>query len=127
MPFDPFENAALVDTGETSYIALVLSPDGGSQLLKLYIGVKGTDATGKTNGNLASSFLARNGLAYGSWYYFKGSLPASVGSTNSGTFGTSSSGGLLSSKLEDVDTSPSFPTRVVLGDQDSGVFTFNLR
>ncbi|MBA3483079.1 MAG: hypothetical protein H0T51_14820 [Pirellulales bacterium] len=32
---------------------------------------------------------------------------------------------LTSSKLEDVDTSPVDPTQVVLGDEDSGVFTFD--
>lgn len=122
MSFDSWENAALVDTGETGHVALMLSPDGGTARMKLYIGVKGRDA----NGNASNSFLARNGLAYGSWYYFKGSLPAGLGSTNNGTFDTSTSGALASSKLEDIDTSPSEPTKVVLGDQDSGVFSFDL-
>ena len=121
MSYDAWENAALVDTGETGHVALVLSPDGGSQNLKLYIGEKGKDA----NGNTSNSFLARNGLHYGSWYYFKGSYP-SLGGTNSGSFDTSQSGALGSTKLEDVDTSPSDPTKFVLGDQDSGVFTFDL-
>jgi len=120
MPFDAWENAALLDTGETEYVALLLSPDGGSEELKLYIGEKGRD----TSGNVSNSILARNGLAYGSWYYLNGSLP-SLGNTNGGTFDTSSSGALSSTKLEDIDTSPSDPTRVVLGDQDSGVFTLD--
>ncbi len=121
MPFDAWENAALIDTGETNHIALLLSPDGGSQQMKIYIGVKGKNKTG----GASSSFLARNGLAYGSWYYLKSSLPGSVGSTNNGTFSTSSSGALSSYKTEDIDTSPSNPTRVMLADQDSGVFVFN--
>jgi len=121
MSFDSWENAALLDTGETGHVALLLSPDGGSSQLKLYIGVKGRDA----NGNTSSSFLARNGLAYGSWYYLNGSLPTALGNTNGGTFDTTAAGALTSTKLEDVDTSPSDPTRVVLGDEDSGVFTFD--
>ena len=121
MSFDSWENAALIDTGETDHVALLLSPDGGSSSLKLYVGEKGKDA----NGNPAASFLARNGLAYGSWYYLAGSLPGSVGGQNGGSFGTSSSGALAATKMEDVDTSPSQPTRVVLGNQNSGVFTLD--
>lgn len=121
MSFDSWENAALLDTGETQHVALLLSPDGGSSSLKLYIGEKGKDA----NGNASSSFLARNGLAYGSWYYLKGSLPGSVGSTNNGNFDTSSSGALAATKMEDVDTSPSNPNQAVLGNQNYGVFTLN--
>lgn len=120
MPFDYYENAALIDTGETGHVALLLSPDGGTNTMKLYVGVKGRDK----NGNASTSFLARNGLAYGSWYYLNATLP-SLGATNGGTFDTTSSGALTSTKLEDVDTSPTDPTRVVLGDQDSGVFTFD--
>ncbi len=122
MPFDAYENAALLDTGETEHVALLLSPDGGSQSMKIYIGEKGKDA----NGNMSNDFLARNGLAYGSYYFLNDSLPDNQGdiSTN-GTFDTTASGALRSSKLEDVDTSPGDPTRAVLGDQDSGVFTFD--
>jgi hypothetical protein len=111
MPFDSFENAALIDTGEAEHIALLLSPDGGSQRLMLYVGEKGRDA----GGGASSGFLARNGLAYGSWYYLKGSLPGSVGSSLGGSLDTSASGALAASKMEDVDTSPDQPTRVVLG------------
>lgn len=124
LPFDSWENAALIDTGETDHIALLLSPDGGTQSLKLYVGVKGKGS----NGAASSSFLARNGLAYGSWYYLNGGLPGSVSSSTPGTFDTTSAGALAATKMEDVDTSPSNPTRVVLGNQNSGVFTlaFNL-
>lgn len=120
MPFDAYENAALIDTGETDHVALLLSPDGGSRNMKIFIGEKGKDS----NGNASNSFLARNGLAYGSYYYLNDSLPSSGTSTN-GFFDTSASGALNSNKLEDVDTSPGDPTQVVLGDQDSGVFTFD--
>jgi hypothetical protein len=117
MPFDPWENAALLDTGETAHVALLLSPDGGSQIMQLYIGEKGKDSSGSAS----SRFLARNGLAYGSWYYLNASYP-SVGNTNNGNFDTSASSALSSDKLEDVDTSPGDPTQAVLGDQNSGVF-----
>lgn len=121
LPGDSWENAALLDTGETGHVALLLSPDGGTTQMKLYVGVKGRDSAG----NVSTTFLARNGLAYGSWYYLNGSLPTTLGGTNAGTFDTTSAGALASTKLEDVDTSPVDPTRVVLGDQDSGVFTFD--
>jgi hypothetical protein len=120
MPFDPWENAALLDTGETAHVALLLSPDGGSQSMQLYIGEKGVDSSGSAS----NDFLARNGLAYGSWYYLNASYP-SLGNTNNGTFDTSAAGALSSDKLEDVDTSPGDPTRAVLADQTSGVFTFD--
>jgi hypothetical protein len=120
IPFDSYENVALMDTGETDHVALLLSPDGGTQTMRLYIGEKGKDSSGLAS----SSFLARNGLAYGSWYYLIASYP-SVGNTNNGSFNTSSSGSLTSDKIEDVDTSPSNPTLAVMGDQTSGVFTFD--
>ena len=119
MPFDAWENAALVDTGETGHVALLLSPDGGTRNLTLYIGEKGRDA----NGAAASDFLSRNGLAYGSYYYLDGALPA-AGTSADGTFDTSAAGALSAAKLEDVDTSPADPTRVVLGVQETGLFTF---
>jgi hypothetical protein len=120
IPFDSFENAALLDTGETGHIALLLSPDGGTQTMRLYVGEKGKDA----NGDPSSDFLARNGLAYGEWFYLTASYPT-LGNTNNGGFSTSSTGSLTSDKIEDVDTSPVDPTRVVLGDQTSGVFVFD--
>jgi hypothetical protein len=120
MPFDSWENAALLDTGETNHIALLLSPDGGTQRMQLYIGEKGKDKTGAA----ATDFLARNGLAYGSYYYLNDALPASDTSTD-GFFDTTTAGALTSSKLEDVDASPTDPTKAVLGDEDSGLFTFD--
>ncbi len=122
MPFDSYENVALIDTGETSHVALLLSPDGGSSTMRLYIGEKGKGTTGVAS----NSLLARNGLAYGSTYYLNGTLP-STGAFLNGSFDRSVAGSLQSSKLEDVDTSPFDPTQVVLGDQDSGVFTFDFQ
>jgi hypothetical protein len=122
MPFDAWENAALVDTGESDHIALLLSPDGGTSRMQLYIGEKGSDA----DGNPAADFLSRNGLARGGSYFLNASLPATSGVTDSGGFfDTTAADALTSTKLEDVDTSPAHPDRVVLGDQDSGVFSFD--
>lgn len=120
MPFDSWENAALLDTGETDHVALLLSPDGGSQNMKIYIGEKGKDSSG----NASTDFLARNGLAYGSYYYLNDTLPGS-GTSTDGTFDTTAAGALHAAKLEDVDTSPSIPTRVALGVQETGLFTFD--
>ena len=121
MPFDSLENAALVDTGETDHVALLMSPDFGSQTMRMYIGEKGK----APDGSASNSFLSRNGLAYGSWYYLNDSLPVFVDKKTKGFFDTTLDGALTSSKMEDVDTSPSDPTKVVLGDQDSGTFTFD--
>jgi hypothetical protein len=121
MPADKWENAAPIDTRESNHIALLLAPDGGSQRMQLYIGEKGKDL----NGLASNSFLARNGLAYGSYYYLIDTLPPALGTTSTnGVFSTLSTSALASSKLEDVDTSPTDGTKVVLGDQNSGVFTF---
>lgn len=123
MPFDSWENAALIDTGETSHISLVLSPDGGSEDLQLYIGHKGLDK----NCSPASmpNFLERNGLACGSYYYLIGRLPSNANEQIQGGFSISNRNALNSGKLEDVDTSPSEPTRVVLADETSGVFVLD--
>jgi hypothetical protein len=122
MPSDSFENAALLDTGDTSHVALLLSPDGGSSIMKLYIGDKGKDATGAAS----NSFLARNGLAYGRYYYLNGSFPATTASPpTSGTFSTSTTGALSIAKLEDVDANPNNGTQVVQGIQETGLFQYD--
>lgn len=120
MPRDSWENATLLDTGETNHVALLLSPDGGTSRMQLYIGEKGKGI----DGNASNDFLARNGLAYGSYYYLNDVLPTS-GTSNDGTFDTTIAGALTASKFEDVDTSPSNPTRAVLGNQNFGLFTFD--
>ncbi len=120
MPRDSWENAALLDTGETDHVALLLSPDGGTQRMQLYIGEKGKGI----DGSPSDEFLARNGLAFGSYYFLNDTLPTS-GTSNDGFFDTTSAGALAASKMEDVDTSPSDGTRAVLGNQNFGVFTFD--
>ena len=122
MPSDPWENAALLDTGDTTHVAMLLSPDGGTQVMKLYVGDKGKDAAG----NASSSFLARNGLAYGRYYNLIGSFPATTNSSAIiGTFSTSATGVLTAAKLEDVDTNPNNGTQVVQGIQETGLFTYD--
>jgi hypothetical protein len=120
MPFDAWENASLLDTGETNYVALLLSPDGGTQTMQLYIGQKGRNAAGLPS----TSFLARNGLAYGSYYYLNDTLPTS-GTSTDGFIDTTMAGALVSAKLEDVDTNPNDPTQAVIGIQETGLFSFD--
>jgi len=120
--FDPWENAALLDTGESNHIAMLMSPDKSGGILQLYIGEKGKDATGA----ISNDFLARNGLAYGSYYFLDSTLPANEGDTTAGGGFASSSAGVQGySKMEDIDTSPSNPTMVVLGNQDNGTFIYD--
>jgi hypothetical protein len=71
--YDSWENAALLDTGEKLNIALLLSPDGGSEEMKLYIGRKGKNEN--CNDATSSTFLEQNGLACGIWFYLIGTLP----------------------------------------------------
>jgi hypothetical protein len=41
LPPDALENMAMIQTGETGHVALLCSPDYGTQALKLYVGKKG--------------------------------------------------------------------------------------
>ena len=122
MPWDSFENVALVRTFEKNHVAMQLAIDGGTKMLKLYVGQKNRGTDGQ---NDSSDFLARNGLAYGSWFYLKGSLPTTVGETISGFLQASATGAITGEKFEDIDTNPLNPTQVVLGDEANGVFVFN--
>ncbi|KAG7354365.1 hypothetical protein IV203_003721 [Nitzschia inconspicua] len=98
MPFDSFENAALVDNGDSTHFALLLSADGGSKTLKLYIGKKGFDANGNIVGN--ESFLARNGVLYGEWHYL-GNVSGSS-RTRSGALVTDETKALLADKFGEL-------------------------
>lgn len=125
LPFDDFENAALIDTGDTSHVAILLNADIAAPETRnpwLYVGDKGKDAAG----NPSTSFLARNGLAYGSYYYLNDTLPAS-GTSSDGFFDTSPADALVASKFEDIDTSPTNPTQVVMGVQETGLFVLDFR
>jgi hypothetical protein len=71
--------------------------------------------------------LARNGLAYGRFFYLNDTLPTS-GTSTDGFIDATTAGALVSGKLEDVDTNPNDPTQAVIGIQETGLFTldFNL-
>jgi hypothetical protein len=119
---DAYENVAVIDTKEDGHVALLISCDMGSKTLQLYVGVKGLDGAG----NPSDSFLARNGLQYGSLYYLYGFdfpiddddnyPPAEGGFTNDITQATKEE------KMEDVSTNPNNPVQIVLGIQTLGVY-----
>lgn len=119
-----WENACIVDSGNTNQIAIVLSSDGASNQLYLYIGTKNTSPS--------ANFLQRNGLVGGQVFQFDpaGSvttLPA-LGSLI-GSFALTTTEPLVEDKLEDVHTNPNDPTHVVLADQTDGIYDigFNLQ
>eukprot|EP00970_Alexandrium_tamarense_P016534 scaffold6744_cov103-Alexandrium_tamarense.AAC.1 len=120
---DALENVAMVHTGEKGHVALMFSPDYGEKKLRMYIGKKGfkTDGTSCGACTTEKDFLARNGLAFGSWFYLQASLPTG-GGTQTGSFGTNSASAVTGTKLEDIDASPNHPTKVVLAEQLSGVY-----
>ncbi len=64
MGFDSLENAALISTGEEDHVAIMTSPDYGTQALRLYVGIKGFQSNGQSCGECAGdeNLLARNGL-----------------------------------------------------------------
>ncbi len=121
-----WENAALVDTGNTTHTALYLSEDKTGARLQLYVGEKDTDA----NGDGEIDFLERNGLRGGTVYYF---IPDPNSSTFdlpngqvTGTWSTSTTGSLREDKLEDAHTNPADGTQLVFGDQTDGIYTMGL-
>lgn len=122
MMWDSFENIALIRTFEKDHVAFLMGIDGGSKKLKLYVGQKNKGRDGQSN---TRGFLARNGLAYGSWFYLGGSMPTSMGTTTSGSFRSNPSNTITGEKFEDVDTNPLNPTQVVLGDEEHGVFVLD--
>ena len=120
MPKGPWENAALVDTGETNHIALVLSPDGqgDNERLQLYIGQKGKNK----DGNNANDFLSRNGLAYGEYFFFQANFPNEGQTNRNGRLVKSPNNVLRDGKLEDVDTNPRNPKEIVVAETNTGLF-----
>ncbi|KAL7521998.1 hypothetical protein ACHAWX_007140 [Stephanocyclus meneghinianus] len=130
LPPDALENMAMIQTGETAHVALLCSPDYGTQALKLYVGKKGFRTNGQSCGSCTSDsdILARNGLAFGSTFFLQGQLPTG-GGARSGSFGTNRNTAVSAPKLEDIATSPLDGTKVVLAEQMSGVYEldFNLK
>lgn len=64
LPVDALENVAMIDTGETQHVIMILSPDYGSKSLRMYVGRKGFRTNGESCGACAGDedLLARNGL-----------------------------------------------------------------
>ena len=124
-----WENAALVDTGNTTHTALILSADVAASpgdYIRLYVGEKGVDS----NSDGAIDFLERNGLRGGTVYYFD---PDGAASTTdlpdglvTGTWNTSTVGALRETKIEDIHTNPTDGTQLVFGAQNDGVYTIDL-
>jgi hypothetical protein len=120
-----WENAAQVDTGNTTHVAFVLNSDAGapnSDYIRLYVGAKGSDA----NGDDAIDFLERNGLRGGSIYHFTPNPPASTidlpDGIVTGKWTLSTAAALREDKLEDVHTNPLNGTQLVFADQTDGVY-----
>ena len=120
-----WENAAQVDTGNTTHVALMLSSDvenSPGDYLRLYVGVKGLDA----NGDGSADFLERNGLRGGSIYYFRPEAGASTtdlaNGTVAGAWSSSTIGALRENKLEDVHTNPLNGQQLVFSDHTDGVY-----
>ncbi|QEG34024.1 TolB-like translocation protein [Bythopirellula goksoeyrii] len=120
-----WENSALVDTGNSTHIAMVLNADKSDEPLRLYVGEKGVDA------NLDGSIdlLERNGLRGGTVYYF---LPdEGMGTTLpdgqiNGAWSTTTTGALTEDKIEDVHTNPADGSQLVFADQNDGVYRMDL-
>ncbi|MEZ6192263.1 MAG: hypothetical protein R3C45_13370 [Phycisphaerales bacterium] len=121
-----WENAAQVDTGNTTHTALFLNEDNPDSPIRLYIGQKGIDA----NNDGEVDFLERNGLRGGTVYYFHPGGNASTidlpDGTVTGTWSTSTVGALIEDKLEDVHTNPANGAQLVFADQTDGVYTVDL-
>ena len=123
-----WENAAAIDTGNTTHTALLLMSDVGSgagDYIQLYVGEKNVDA----NNDGQIDFLERNGMRGGTKYYFVPTAGASVtdlpdGSV-AGSWQTSTTGALRETKLEDVHTDPANGRRAVFADQQDGVYLLN--
>jgi len=123
-----WENAALVDTGNTTHVAMVLSSDTTNDFIRLYVGQKGLDV----NGDGSVSFLERNGLSGGTVYFFDPdagfsatdlpTTPITGKWTTTGTIGVD----LREDKLEDIHTNPLDGTKLVFGDQTDGVYGMDL-
>lgn len=125
-----WENAALVDSGNDTHVAVLLSSDLGSapgDYLRLYVGRKQIDA----NGDGTVDFLERNGLRGGAIYYFAPEAGASLldlpDGTVTGSWSPDPAVGLRDTKLEDVHTNPLDGSQVVLGAQLDGVYRLQLQ
>ena len=123
-----WENAALVDTGNTTHVAMVLNSDvggGSGDFIRLFIGEKNVDSN--VDGSI--DFLERNGLR-GEIYYFDPDGTASTTDLPDGTvtggWSTTTASALQETKLEDIHTNPNDGTQLVFADQTDGIYTMDL-
>lgn len=61
-------------------------------------------------------------VEFGSTFYLQGVLPTRGGTFAYGSFGTNRNAAVIAEKLEDVAASPLEPTKVLLGEQRTGVY-----
>lgn len=120
-----WENAAAIDTGNSTHLAMLLMSDLGSgsgDYLQLYVGEKNVDA----NADGQIDFLERNGLRGGTVHYFAPdagfSLTDLPDGTVTGEWQESRLGALRETKLEDAHTDPANGSRLVFADQTDGVY-----
>lgn len=124
-----WENATIVDTGNTTNVAMILASDNGTapgDYLQMYVGTKGLDA----NSDGAVDFLERNGLRGGTIYYFD---PDGAASTTdlpdgavAGLWSTSTTGALRDTKIEDITVNPRNGFQVAFNGQLDGVYAIDL-
>ena len=127
-----WENAAMVDTGNTTHVAMLLNSDSDGDFgdyMRFYVGKKGIDA----NDDGQIDFLERNGLRGGTLYYLFAddgfdTLDLPDGEMT-GTWNTFTRGAFREQKVEDVHTNPHDGTQLVFAASRDGVYTmdFNMR
>lgn len=120
-----WENAAALDTGNTTHTALLLMSDVGSgagDYIQLYVGEKDVDV----NEDGQIDFLERNGMRGGTKYYFAPTAGASLTDLPDGTvvgsWESTTANALRETKLEDIHTDPNNGSRAVFADQQDGVY-----
>jgi len=125
MTQDSIENVALIRTFEKNHICFLVSIDGGTKALKIYVGQKNKGRDGRPN---TVDFMARNGLTLGSCHYLTGAAPTTKGETTNGKFSESFFFAMHSDHCEDIHTNPLHPSQVTLCEEKHGVciFDFNL-
>jgi serralysin len=130
-----WENVAVVDTGRSDRLGMLMFEDAGSNVtlgtapMRLWIGNKRD-----VDGDGSMSFLEANGLAEGTTYYWVASGTGTsapqrftaTGQSVAGSWSTSPAGAMLFTKLEDGHLSPVDPTIAAFNCQDQGVFTIDL-
>ena len=120
-----WENAAQVDTRNTTHVALVLSSDWKRPRAITCDSMSEPRELIPTR-MVIVDFLERNGLRGGSVYYFQPEAGASTtdlpNGTVAGAWSSSTIGALREDKLEDVHTNPMNGQQLAFCDQTDGVY-----